>query len=299
MADLYQTHGDHVAPIFPTSELLDRLRVMIKDAKLYNKTFTEVGFDEGEAYTSYVFTYVYGCRPEAMMVYQMLAAYDKREDVNQMLTSYPCMKGCARPLPVVVDRVAEWDNHIEATVHCAFGEFDFAFMPNDYAQHKHLYRPGALLPMRLALLAMDAGHIKKEITLEGEAAATWRERNGEEAVCDGEGKPKPVRFNTERLVTWLNTDARCPDEAAFQGPTRGRCETECLGRTFVRTEICICRREWDGAVHEVWLPLYFRCDMVPDFVEGTPLCGAAWLSGRIDERAVEEMTVRGILENDF
>lgn len=292
--ELYQCHGDHHDAIRPVKEILIHLDDMIREGRVYARSFMPVEFDEGERYATSTVSFVYGQDDCAQMVYMILAAYDKKEKCLTYASSYPCMKGMGTN--IVVDRVREWNNGMEATVYAAFGEFDFAFFPIDYQIHKRFYRPGARLNVGLALLAMSCEEGQKEILFEDERAVRMRENMDIEQEFDALGCAKPLRFGLENMVAYLNTNDRCPDEATFQSPTRGKGSLRFLGVDIWTTDVCVCRRSWNGEDHELWLPIYFRKSFLPDFEEGQPLRGQVWMTARISPNKIEEMTLRDEME---
>lgn len=288
--ELYQCHGNHLDAIRPGEEIVDHLQDMIRRGRVYARSFMPVGFDGDERYATRTTSYVFGQSIFSQMAYMILTAYDKKRKCQTYVSSFPCMKGMGTD--IVVDRVREWNNGMEATVYASYGDFDFAFFPVDYQTHKRFYRPGARLNVGLALLAMRCEEGQKGMDIEGDKAASLRQKMGMEPEYDGQGRPTPLHFGMEKLVAYVNPDDRCPDEAYFQSPTKRKESVALLDVDFWQTDVCLCRQERDGKEYERWVPLYFRKSFMPDFEEGQLLRGTVWMTARISPMSIEELTLR-------
>lgn len=275
---LYMNHGDHLDAIMPAHVLIkDRLGDIIEKSDYWKKTRTQVTTDDNmyEEMTD-VFSLSYG---EGSMKLLTIVANDKKENVNMFISIYPVCKGV--PVEVLIDKVIEWDNQLEATILCSVGEIEFAFFAVDYYCNKRKYVVGQTLTIDLAALAMRAKEAQRSFSFEGQKAIDWLAKSGRTPTYDANGNVEPVRFNMESMVAFLNTDSKCPDEAQFQSPVESIESTSILGIDFFKTKIMIGRRHTENGELAVSVPLYFRQEFFPMIKEGDPVSGWLWVTGSI------------------
>lgn len=274
--ELYMNHGNHNDCIMPAEELIDKhLHHVIQESKFWKSAHTEVTTDDIYEEETGVFSLMYG---EGDVRLLTTIAASERTGSNMFMSIYPFGKGV--PYEVSVDRVLEWDNQIEATVLCSIGEFDFAFFAADYYCNKDKYFEGAKLTVDLSALGMRVEEGAHGFQFEGQQAIDWLAKTGGKPDYDENGNVKPVKFNLENLVAFLNTNSKCPDEAEFQSPAGEiRDAASVLGVGFYMTDVIVCRRNTGEGKLEVTVPLYFRKDFLPDVRKGDPIRGWLWVTG--------------------
>lgn len=125
--ELYETHGDHHAPLLENNELVDYFRDGFKNSVAVYKVLTDIKLDEDE-YKSNVFSLKMGYPIDSIYYYALIAP-DKEGKTNQFVSAYPYLPG--RPVVVQILDVLEWDNKLEATIKCNYEyegeEFVFHF----------------------------------------------------------------------------------------------------------------------------------------------------------------------------
>ena len=276
--ELYMNHGDHLDCIMPATELLSKhLQPIIQESKFWKSAHTEVTTDDMYEEVTGVFSLMYGEGEVRMLT--TLAASEKTNS-SLFMSIYPFGKGV--PYEVVVDKVLEWDNQVEATILCSIGEFDFAFFPVDYYCNKEKYKEGAKLTVDLSALGMRVEEGQHGFQFEGQQAIDWLAKTGQEPNYDENGNVEPVKFSLENLVAFLNTNSKCPDEAEFQSPVgEVKDAASILGVEFYKTDVIICRRNTEDGELEVTVPLYFRKEFFPEAKKGDPIRGWLWVTGSV------------------
>ena len=269
-AELYQVHGNHIDAIMETKDfLMSHIRTVIQEAKLAKGATTEVIMEDPEPFVTKAASLSYG---DEEFGFTVIIAADKEEKSNQVITFFPYY--CVKKMRVRVETVWVWDNLLEATVRCSYGEFEFGFFAADYFAHKDAYMPGNEIEIRIGAMGMRVEEGDHGFSFEGQKAIDWLAKLGKEPEYDENGQVKPVHFNTEQLVAFFQSDDKCPDEASFQSPAGEIRERQFMGIDFYETEVIIHRDE-----DEVSVPFVFRKDRVPDAIKDMPIRGALWLVG--------------------
>lgn len=275
--ELYMNHGDHIDAIMPAQQLIENsLRDILKESVPWKKVRTQVTSEVLYEEKTDVASLVFG---EESIKLLSTIAYNKRDNTNMFMSIYPACKG--KPVEVKIDKVIEWDNQVEATVFCSVGEIEFAFFAVDYYCNKRKYMAGQTISVDLAALGLKIREARSNFKFEGQQAIDWLAKLGQNPQYDEKGNVRPVEFSMEKMVAFLNTDSKCPDEAEFQSPVGHIEKTSILGIDFFKTMIIIGRRITEGGETEVSLPLYFRQDFLPSVKEGTPVSGWLWVTGSI------------------
>ena len=271
-ADLYQVHGNHINAIMETKVfLMNHIRTVIQKAKRAKGAITEVKMEDNEPFVTKALSISYG---DEDFGFTAIIASDKEEKTNLIQTFFPYY--CAKKMRICVETVWVWDNLLEATVECRYGEFEFSFFAADYFAYKDAYMPGNEIEIRIGAMGMHVQEGDHGFSFEGQKAIDWLAKLGKEPEYDENGQVKPVHFNTEQLVAFIQTDKKCPDEASFQSPAGEIRERQFMGVDFYETEVIIYRDE-----DEVSVPFVFRKDLVPDVKKGMPIRGGLWLVGTI------------------
>ena len=195
------------------------------------------------------------------------------------MSTYPVTKG--KSYYVIIDKVIEWDNQIEATVYCSIGEFEFAFFATDYYCNKELYITGNKIAVDLSALGLNIEEGQRGFQFEGQQAIDWLAKIGKEPTYDNDGNVEPIKFSMENLVAFFNKNSKWPDEAEFQSPAEDLNALSILDIDFFKTDVKICRRETDDGELIVSIPLYFRKEFLPTVQKGDPIRGWLWISGSI------------------
>lgn len=299
--ELYMNHGDHLDAIMPASLLIQKyLGDIIKESVFWKKVRTQVTTDDLYEEKTDVISLFFG---EESIRLLTTIAYNKNDNTNMFMSIYPVCKG--EPVEVRIDKVIEWDNQVEATVYCSVGEIEFAFFAIDYYCNKRKYVVGQTMTIDLAALAMKAKEAKRSFNFEGQQAIDWLAKSGQNPTYDENGNVEPVTFNMEKMVAFLNTNSKCPDEAEFQSPVGQIDKASILGIDFFKATIIIGRRDTEEGEIKVTVPLYFRQNFLPNVKEGDPVSGWLWLTGSIagehekGEVAAEEDNHLGKMAADF
>jgi hypothetical protein len=268
--EMYQVHGNHIEAIMETkSFLMDYIRTVIEKSTKAQGARTEVIMNDSKPFETQAASLCYG---EEDFGFSVIIATDKEQKTNQVVSFFPYF--CSKKIRVRVETIWVWDNLLEATIKCSFGEFEFSFFATDYFAHKDAYMPGNEIDIRIGAMGMHIEEGEHGFDFEGQKAIDWLAKLGEQPTYDENGQVKPIHFNTEQLVAFLPGDDKCPDEASFQSPAGEIRERSFMDREFYETEIIIHRDE-----DEVSIPFIFRKEFVPEAVKGTPIRGALWIVG--------------------
>lgn len=274
--ELYQNHGDHIEAIMPTSDFMkNHLKSMISESKVLKTVESDVSLEPNNKEKTNVTSLYYGNNDIGM---QTILAYSKEENANILISCFPCMSGIK--LNATIKKIIEWDNLLEATILCSVGNFEFAFFSTDYYINKKVYKVGNTFLFEISALGCKVNEAPRGFSFEGEKALNWYEKNGEDPEYDDDGNVKPISFNTEKLVAFLNTDKKCPDEAQFQSPVENVKVTSIFDIDFKKTNIIMSRGE-EG--NDIKIPLYFRSDFFPNVKNNDPIQGWLWVTGRLSE----------------
>ncbi len=290
--EIFQGHGNHIDCIMPAGEFINnRLRSILDKSKWLYKKLTEVTTEDMYEEATEVNSLVYG---DSDIKVLSLVALDKENEKNMFMSTYPITKG--NSYDVVVDKVIEWDNQIEATVYCSIGEFEFAFFAADYYCNKDLYVVGNEIAVDLSALGLNVEEGQRGFQFEGQRAIDWLAKIGKEPTYDKYGNVEPIKFSMENLVAFFNKNPKWPDEAEFQSPVEDLNLLSILDIDFFKTNVKICRRETEDGELVVSIPLYFRKEFFPTVQNGDPIRGWLWISGTVtDEHELEINGVRKTL----
>lgn len=274
--DLYQVHGDHLEAVMDASTYMNEvLRDVIGKSQLFKCARGPVSDGEQQGRTD-IMALRYG-QGDMSMLTQIAMGHGEGHD-NLFLSNYPMMKGS--DVEVTIEKVRVWDNLTEATIDCSVDDsFSFSFFAVDYYANRRMYKVGSRLTVCLAALGCRVEESPKGFSFEGQKAVDWLAKIGQEPEYDEQGNVKPVNFSLEKLVSYINTDSKCPDEAEFQSPAGEPQSSELLGVDFWKTDIHFYRSLDDD--HELDAPLYFRKDMLPDLKKDTPVRGWLWMTGYV------------------
>lgn len=299
--ELYMDHGDHLEAIMPTDLLIkNHFGDIFKESYVWKKTRTMVTTEDLYEVRTRVFSLAFG---EDDIKLLTTIAHDKKNKTNIFMSMYPVCKGVS--VEVRIDKVMEWDNQIEATICCSVEEIKFAFFAVDYYCNKRKYVVGQTMAIDLAALAMKVKEAKRGFSFEGQRDCDWLAKLGQSPTYDENGNVEPVRFSIEKLVAFLNTDTKCPDEAEFQSPVGAIEKISILGIDFFKTMIMIGRRNTEYGELEVTIPLYFRQDFFPTVKADDPVSGWLWVTGSItglhkqDEAITEDYNRLGEMAANF
>ena len=273
--ELHQGHGDHLDAIMESSELVkSHLVRILQESEYYDKSRTQVITDNINNQLTDVFSLKYDDGDMALL---SLVVYNEKGKTNEFASIYPTQKGVN--LSVTIDKVREWDNQIEATIECHHKNFEFAFFPTDYYKNKLKYKKWTTLTINVSAIAMKAEEGSHGFCFEGQQAVDYLKKIGQQPQYDEHGNIEPIRFDTSKMVAFLSTNRKSPDEAEFQAPVNKLSIAELLNVQFIKTEIQVCSHDDTN----VFLPLYFRKDFIPNVEEGMPVHGWLWVTGSIVE----------------
>ena len=199
---------------------------------------------------------------------------NEKKEMFDFLTLYPCHKGTKHMM--TINKVFEWDNQVEAIVWAECENLSLAFFATDYYLNKEKYAIGAELNIELAASAYKIEESEREISVDGDAAVMYRETMNIDEEYDEEGNLLPVTFICDNLVAYLDHDASCPDDAEFISPIEECEELDFMGKKFVKATISISHEP-----EEMFVPLYFKKEMLNFIEKGMPVRGYLWMQGQI------------------
>ena len=196
--ELYQNHGDHLDGIMDAEKFMkEHLQQVISQSIIWQKSHTNFSSDTMDNELADVISLYYGTTDIGMLT---TIASNPKEATNEFASIYPVMKG--QTYRVKIERVIEWFNHIEATIICSIGEFDFAFFAIDYYKNKSYYVEGQELEIDLSTLGMKVRAGQKGFDFTGQQAIDFKAKTGEEPEYDENGEVKPIHFDLTNLVAF-------------------------------------------------------------------------------------------------
>ncbi len=299
--ELYQNHGDHIDAIMNAETFMKQhLQQVISKSIVWQKANTRFSSDTMDNELTDVFSLYYGTTDIALLT---TIAYNPKEETNEFASIYPVMKG--RTYRVKIERVIEWFNHIEATILCSIGEYNFAFFAIDYYLNKAYYVAGQEIEIDLSALGMNVKPGQHGFDFTGQQAIDFKAKIGEKPEYDENGEVKPIHFDLRSLVAYLNTDEKAPDEAEFQSPITNISDCSVLGVDFHKVGITVCQRETEDGELTVSVPLYFKKAFLETVNEGDPISGWLWMTGLVHgkherlEDSVKKHQTLGEMCHDF
>lgn len=276
---LYQSHGDHISAIMPTSEFIkDLLPKLIHDSILYREIVIN-----GQKIFS--LRYVAGG-------YDFLTLFEQKagDDSSEFVSAYPYLPG--NTITVEIDSVLEWDNQLEATILCHVNDFRFAFFATDYYANRELYVANSIVNVNMSAIGIKVRPGEEGFSFEGQQALDFLVKIGKQPEINAKGEVEPINFSLKELVAFLNKDVKCPDEAEFQSPMSNIEQLSILGVRFNKADIFINRD------NDVVIPIYFSEAQLGAPSINHPLSGWLWLMGRTqlskDDNVIEELCSIGI-----
>ncbi len=272
--ELYQGHGSHNDAIMDVEELLKGyLRKIIQDSKVHKTAKLDIMWDDKLVESSTVTSLQYGEKDLNLLA---LIASNIEKDKNVFVSMFPHMTGS--PHKVVIDKVLEWDNRMEATIKFSIGDYSFACFAEDYFYNKDKYVVGNELYLNLASLGLKVQEGMKGFDFEGQQVVDFLAKTGETPDYDEQGNVEPLHFSMEGMIAYFATDKKAPDEAEFQSPVTDIYNFRFLDIPFVKCNIVIDNED----AHTV-IPLYFRKEFLPNLEQYNPIAGWLWLTGEIAE----------------
>lgn len=275
-----QGHGDHIGAIIDTKEFIQHhLRDIIQEGKVLHKVRTNVVSDSVNNEETQVFAITYG---DGDIQWISLLAEGKSKKVNEFVTCYPVLKS-TKSYEVIILRVEEWSNHIEATITCEIDQdIEISFFATDYLWNKQRYVAGNKLFIDLAALAYSAREAQRGFKFEGQKAVDFLLKMGQKPTYDAQGNVEPVNISTEKMVAFIQSNDDYPDDREYQSPISNIEHHEIRGAKMTSCTMMF-KHNPDRE-----MPLYFNSESLPDAEEGMPVHGVLWLQGKIsDNQAVE------------
>ena len=274
--DYYQGHGDHWEVFMPINEFIEKLNDIIQKSRVAAKVKTLVSFENNVDTITDIWALLN--KTDNFQIATLLG-YDKVSNTNNLITTYPIFMD-GTEYNVVIDKVEEWNNHIEAIVTGHIGEFYFGFFATDYVDHKDIYTPGVTLKIKLSALAIMSEIAERGFEFTGQEALDFLSKTNTEPTYNVFGEVEPVKFDTTKLVAYLPSFKKCPDEAEFQSPILTLKKEEILNREIYRADIIMHRDENEND-DEMTIPLRFKLDGSKNVEIGDPLRGRLWLMGEL------------------
>lgn len=269
--EIYQSQGDHLETLID----LDNLPAIFQQIgkwPLCGSSHTIVSNNDYKNEEGDVIAVRTG---EDMGLMSLLLNNEKNQRFD-FLTLYPCHKGTRHMM--TINKVFEWDNQVEAIVWAETENLSLAFFATDYYLNKEKYAIGATLNIELAASAYKIEESEREISVDGDVAIMYREAMNIDREYDEDGNLLPVTFVCDNLVAYLDHDESCPDNAEFISPIKECEDFVFMGKTFVKATISISHEP-----DEMYVPLYFKKEMLNKVEKGMPVRGYLWMQGQISD----------------
>ncbi len=274
-----QSHGDHIEAIMGVDDFMKNHIVrIIQESKPLGSVVTNVHFEgmvEGE---TRVYPLIYG---EGVVKWVNLLAENSGETL-EFITCFPVLESDTKVKAKIVN-VDEWNNCIEATITCEIGEnLEVSFFATDYAWNKDKYVVGQSVYIDLAALAYVAEEAERGFSFEGQKAVDFLSKIGKQPTYDADGKIEPIHFSTDKLVAFVLKNEDYPEDYEFQSPVSYVSNCEFRGVKMTSCTITI-QREPD-----VYIPVYFKSELLASTTVDMPLRGVAWLQGKMSNNQIDD-----------
>lgn len=269
--EINQSQGSHLETVIDLDNLPAILQ-QIGQWPLYGSSYTSVTSDDYNNEEGDVIAVRTG---EDLGLMSLLLNNEKKQ-IFDFLTLYPCHKGTKHMM--IIKKVFEWDNQVEAIVWAESENLSLAFFATDYYLNKEKYAIGATLNIELAASAYKIEEGDREVSVDGDAAAMYRETMNIDKEYDEDGNLLPVTFICDNLVAYLDHDESCPDDAEFISPIEECEDFVFMGKKFVKATISISHEP-----EEMFVPLYFKKEMLNNIEKGMPVRGYLWMQGQISD----------------
>jgi hypothetical protein len=270
--ECYQGHGGHISTIMDPDEFLEKHLPDICKWTFFDTALTKItheGYEHEEGSILVVKT------GGEMGMIALLLNNQKSERIDFICT-YPFHQGI--PHKLKIKKVAEWDSQVEAVVYAEMEEMPIAFFATDYYTNKDKYVPGAELEIELAASGYQVEEGEEVTVLDAETSAKMRKDMGIEPEYDENGNVLPIELCNNELVAYLPHDEEFPDEAEFASTVKSVEQVSLFGIDFIKAVISICHEP-----EEMYVPLYFKKEYLPETKAGTLLRGYLWIQGKIKD----------------
>ncbi len=270
--ECYQGHGDHIDTIMDPEEFLANYLPDVGKWTFFDTAYTEISHDEYDHEKGDLLIVKTGGE---MGMLALLLNNEKAKRIDFVCT-YPFHKGI--PHKLKIKKVAEWDSQVEAVVYAETEEMPIAFYATDYYANKNRYMPGAELDIELAASGYKVVEGEEKTVLDAETSARMRSDMGIEPEYDEEGNILPMELYNNELVAYLSHHEEFPDDAEFASPIKSVEQVSLFGIDFIKAVISICHEP-----EEIYVPLYFKKEFLPNARKGTLLRGFLWMQGKIKD----------------
>jgi len=297
--DKAQGHGDHFDSICYDGDqerILKMLPEMLEKAKLIIAPGKEINCSLGKEYPKKIAFAMLSDTTDSLHL-NMLIGCNINGERNELLSFYPEMTGFE--LPVKLTEIHEWGNGVEATLEGEIcnGEHHIAFFDTRYVSHKGKYEIGKSYKFRLSAFAAECEILEERtFKMEGQEAADFRKKIGEEPEHDENGKIKPVEFDMSQAVAFFQHSVAYPHVAEFQSPASGISVLKKWEREYYSINITIAHDEDDDGV---CIPLiakktFFKTSLK----EEDPIRGIIFLQGYLSESDFDSRLSKAIKNHE-
>ena len=263
-------HGDHIDTIMDPEEFLAKHLPNIDKWTFFDTAHTQITHEEYDDEEGDLLVVKTG-GDMGMVALLLNNQVSKRID---FVCTYPFHKGI--PHKLKIKKVAEWDSQVEAVVYAETEEMPIAFYATDYYTNKDKYVPGAELDIELAASGYKVVEGEEKTVLDTETSAKMRQDMGIEPEYDENGNILPMELYNNELVAYLPHNEEFPDDAEFASTVKSVEQMPLFGIDFFKAVISICHKP-----EEMYVPLYFKKEFLPETKSGTLLRGFLWMQGKI------------------
>lgn len=270
--ECYQGQGSHISTIMDPEEFIEKHLPEVCKWTFFDTALTKItheGYEHEEGSILVVKT------GEDMGMIALLLNNQKSGHLEFVCT-YPFHQGI--PHKLKIKKIAEWESQVEAVVYAETEEMPIAFFATDYYTNKDKYVPGAELDIELAASGYKVVEGEEKTVLNAESSAKMRKDMGIEPEYDENGNVLPIELYNNELVAYLPHDEEFPDDAEFASTVKSVEQVSLFGIDFIKAVISICHEP-----EEMYVPLYFKKEYLPETKVGTLLRGYLWMQGKIKD----------------
>lgn len=287
--DADQGHGDHLDSILDGIEIQDFLKTvpeLLETAKSIGTTENEIYCNLEDSPSKQMRFALIGNTDEPGRI-SMLIGCDVAAGRNALLSFYPEYDGAE--VGIKLTAIYEWANGVEATLEGLMldDEREVAFFDTRYCLNKENYHIGGTYMFRLSAFVYHKAEILQDPTFkfEGDAAIDYLRKIGGEVEYEADGSVKPVVFNMEKMVAFLQTSREYPHLAELQSPIFGIEEKNLFNGNFYKFDIAIAQNSDE---EKILIPLIAKKSLFAEVPkENDPLRGMVWLQGYCSAIAIE------------
>lgn len=263
-----QSHGNHMEAAF-SKPIMDVVKYTIANGDNIKAIETFVFEEDGLPIKRKVFSLEHTDGDVTA-----LGLLVSKEKSNELLSMFP-VSSEGNVVEIEIEKVYVWENGIEATIQGYIDDKPISFFMTNYYLHKEKVYPKSICEFKISAFAYNCECVtKKTFQFEGEQAISFLEKINNSPDYDENGNIKPVVFNLENMVAFLQSNEKYLDEMEYQSPIVSVQEIEAWGDQMYKIQIHAFRNP------DIDIPIYLKKDLLNVTpILNMPIRGNGWVQG--------------------